>query len=478
MTGSLACDDSIPIGRPISNTRVYVLDASLAPVPTGVVGELYIAGAGLARGYLGHAGLTAERFVADPFGAAGTRMYRSGDLARWRADGVLEFVGRADAQVKVRGFRIEPGEIEAALVGCAGVSQAAVVAREDVPGHKRLVGYVVAAAGSAIDVGALRAHLAERLPDYMVPSALVVLDRLPLTPNGKLDRQALPTPRNDRANLSGAYVAPCDALEEVVAGVWRDVLKLEQVGVHDNFFELGGNSLSAIHVISEINRRLRVSVSVLELFKNPTVAQMRRLIISQQPSIKRRPTVVVLQDGQSQLPVYFIYAGTHELGLARLMGNNHQVFGIDVPWPLEWRRAAAANRTSDFPSMGQLVAPYVSALSSHAGSSPCVLAGYSFAGLMAFEAAHQFQRQGGKVAMVLLFDSSGKRPNRLLTVWNKVRRAWQTANVPPTCLHSRRMDYRYRLTGLSRWFWSRLQRRALSFQSRRTEPTQTHGPAR
>ena len=299
----------------------------------------------------------------------------------------------------------------------------------------------------------------------MVPSAFVVLEALPLTPNGKLDRQALPAPRYD-ANLAGTYVAPRDALEEIVAGVWRDVLKLEQVGAHANFFELGGNSLSAIHVISEINRRLRVSVSVLELFKNPTVAQMRRLIISQQPSNKRRPTVVVLQDGQSQLPVYFIYAGTQELGLARLMGNNHQVFGIDVPWPLEWRRAAAANRTSDFPSMEQLVARYVSALSSHAGSSPCVLAGWSFAGLMAFEAAHQFQRQGGKVAMVLLFDSSGKRPNRLLTVWNKVRRAWQTANVPPTCLHSRLMDYRYRLKGLSRWFWSRLQRRALSFFNR------------
>ena len=194
-------------------------------------------------------------------------MYRSGDLARWRADGVLEFLGRADAQVKLRGFRIEPGEIEAALVSCAGVSQAAVIAREDVPGDKRLVGYVVAAAGSAVDVGALRAHLAERLPDYMVPSAFVVLEALPLTPNGKLDRRALPAPHYD-ANLAGTYVAPRDALEEVVAGVWRDVLKLEQVGVHDNFFELGGNSLSAIHVISEINRRLRVSISVLEFFKN------------------------------------------------------------------------------------------------------------------------------------------------------------------------------------------------------------------
>jgi amino acid adenylation domain-containing protein len=270
----------VPIGRPIANTRLYVLDARFEPVATGVAGELYIGGDGLARGYLNRPDLTAERFLPDPFGVeAGARIYRSGDLARYAPDGNLEFLGRVDQQVKVRGFRIELGEIEAALSAHAGVREAAVIVREDTPDEKRLTAYVVAESGDATTAADLRAHLAERLPEYMIPMAFVMLERLPLTTNGKVDRRRLPEPDHARPELERAFVAPRNETEEALAKIWAEVLGVERVGVNDNFFELGGHSLLATQVVSRVRNTLKVDLPLRSLFfEAPTVALLAQMV--------------------------------------------------------------------------------------------------------------------------------------------------------------------------------------------------------
>ncbi len=272
---AMLCTDGTqppPVGRPIANARLYVLDPGFEPVPVGVPGEVYMAGLPVTRGYLDRPALTAERFLPDPFREEpGARMYRSGDRGRWLADGTLEFVGRVDFQLKVRGFRIEPGEIEAALLEHPGLADAVVVAREDGAGERRLVGYVAQQAGAEVTAAELRAHLKDRLPEYMVPSALVVLEGLPLTPNGKVDRRALPAPE-PAAGVE--YVAPRTPAEELVAGIWAEVLKVERVGVHDDFFALGGHSLLATRVVSRLRQALAAEVPLQALFEHTTVADL------------------------------------------------------------------------------------------------------------------------------------------------------------------------------------------------------------
>ncbi len=287
-----------PIGRPIANTELYILDGDMQPVPIGVPGELYIGGAGVVRGYLGRPELTAQRFVPDPFrGTPGARLYRTGDLARYRSDGNVEFLGRLDHQVKIRGYRIELGEIESLLLRHPAVREAVVIAREDVPGDQRLVAYVVpraaggesggagsqAGAPGGVDTTALRATLKEQLPDYMVPSHVVVLESLPLTPNAKIDRRALPAPdeavaagagRHDGGRPAAPGPGPGNDVERTIAAVWQGVLNVPQVGVNDNFFDLGGHSLLMVQVQQKLRAALQRDLSITDLFRFPTVRSL------------------------------------------------------------------------------------------------------------------------------------------------------------------------------------------------------------
>lgn len=268
---------TVPLGRPLANTQVYVLDQQLRLVPIGVPGELYISGAGLARGYLHRPQLTAERFIDNPF-EDGARLYKTGDIARYLPDGNIEFLGRVDDQVKIRGFRVELGEIEALLHQCPGIRQASAIVREDVPGDQRLVAYLVLNRQSAIDVGAIRSFLQTKLPEYMIPSAFVILQALPLTPNGKVDRSLLPAPDRTHSGLEAGYVAPRTAAEKQLTEIWAKVLGLERVGIYDNFFELGGHSLLLTQLLVQVRDAFQVDLSLSSLFASSTVAELAEKI--------------------------------------------------------------------------------------------------------------------------------------------------------------------------------------------------------
>jgi acyl carrier protein len=269
---------TVPIGHPLTNVQIYLLDEHLRPVPVGVPGRLYIGGCGLARGYLDRSALTAERFIPDPFSAEpGARLYHTGDLARFLSDGSVEFLGRSDQQVKIRGFRVEPGEVEALLSAHPHVAQAAVVARED-GGDRHLVAYFVAKEGETCGASELRRHLAARLPMYMVPTAFVQLDGLPLNANGKVDRRALPPPSEGRPELEAKFVAPRSTVERRLAGFYAEVLGVQSVGAEDDVFELGGHSLRAMQVISRVRDCFNVELPLSQFFETGTLADVARRV--------------------------------------------------------------------------------------------------------------------------------------------------------------------------------------------------------
>jgi acyl-CoA synthetase (AMP-forming)/AMP-acid ligase II/acyl carrier protein len=264
---------TIPIGRPIANTELYIVDRKMQPVPVGVAGELFIGGDGVARGYLNRPELTAERFIDDPFSdEPDARLYRTGDLARYRPNGNIEFLGRIDHQVKIRGHRIELGEIEAVLGQHPAVREAVVIAREDVPGDKRLVAYIILHQKRGVSSSELRDYLKKKLPEFMVPSNFVTLDAFPLTPNGKVNRRALPIPASVRPELENDYVAPRSSTEKVLAKVWSEVLGVEKIGIYDNFFDLGGHSLSAVQIIMRIRQTCNVELPLKTFLHDSTLA--------------------------------------------------------------------------------------------------------------------------------------------------------------------------------------------------------------
>ncbi|HVY05093.1 MAG TPA: amino acid adenylation domain-containing protein [Burkholderiales bacterium] len=415
--------DIVPIGKPIDNVRVYVVDPQMQLLPIGIPGELLVGGAGLARGYLNDPALTARRFLPDPFRPGG-RVYRTGDRVRYLPDGNLEFLGRLDHQVKIRGFRIEPGEIEAIIAAHPDVKEAVVVAHAFAPDDVRLLAYAVSDNPPADLAEQLRSTVCTKMPDHMVPAHFTVLAAMPLTATGKVDRKALPGPHRSMLAES-RYVAPRTPMEEALASTWRDVLQLERIGIHDDFFDLGGHSLLLARLVSRINLVYRVKLGVPDLIQNPTIEHLAKEIERQRPERSRLSSVVPMHEGAGETPVYFIYAGPSEFRIARQMGGDHPVFGIEARWPISWRKALSEGRVAEFPDMREMVAPYVAALHAHAGSTPCALAGLSYAGLIAFEAARQLKELGGNVEVVFLIDAQARPPSPYRLAWQTWRQDWK-----------------------------------------------------
>jgi amino acid adenylation domain-containing protein len=420
----------VPIGRPIWNTQLYVLDESLQAVPVGVVGELYIGGTGLGRGYLKRAGLTAQRFVGDPYSQAGARMYRTGDVARWRTDGVLEFLGRNDHQVKVRGFRIELEEIESALRASGEVAQAVVIASGE-----RLVGYVVGVPGRVVEAEQLQQRLRQKLPEYMVPAAVVVLESLPLTANGKLDRKALPQPKMGGGQQ---WRGPSTPQEEELCAIFGEVLGVERVSVDASFFALGGHSLLAMRLVRMIESRLSWKLTLRNIFDSPTVAQLAQAP-ALGPSAKSSFARLLPLRAQGNLPPLFCLPGAGGLswsyaGLTREISAERPIYGL---------QASGIEAETLLPrEMETIVDEYIEAVREVQAAGPYHLLGWSFGGLVAHAVACRLQEEQEEVGLLALLDSYPRLEDELpvFNDYDDLREFAALFGIKPDHFQDRAMD--------------------------------------
>ncbi len=391
---------SVPIGHPIANTQVLVLDSNRNLLPQGSIGELYIGGAGLAQGYLRRPELTAERFVKNSF-QPDSRLYRTGDLARWLPNGTLECLGRVDNQVKIRGFRIELGEIETVLARHAAIAQCVVAARDAGFGDKILAAYFETRSSSIPDAADLRNHLKKDLPDYMIPSAFVRMEKLPLTANGKIDRKALPAPDHSRIDVGGNYVAPRDATEQTLAQVWSKVLKLDRVGVHDDFFALGGHSLLALRIVVEIEKAFQRRLPLATLLQSPTIADLAN-VLRQRDAAPPWSSLVRIKPGGSRPPLFLMHShGGNVLEyypLANLLDPEQPVYGVQA--------LGLDGHIEPNLSIEKITSIYLREIRNLQPRGPYLLGGFCFGGLLALEAARQLNALGEEVSSVILLQTT------------------------------------------------------------------------